>query len=199
MSKKQTAALHFNRNPRAEPKRNWLYLNIIVAVILILAGVAALFWLGQQAPSKADAPVVTSMPRQGQPAPDFRLMSLEGKPVSLSDFSGQVVLVNTWATWCPPCKAEMPTLHQFYLDNKDKGFVVLAVNSQEEQSTVSAFIQQQGFTFPVLLDSRAEMMNRYNVRGLPTSFIIGRDGAIKYVHSGGITRKQLEQAVGPLL
>jgi peroxiredoxin len=93
----------------------------------------------------------------------------------------------------------MPTLQSYYDQHKDDGFVVLAVNSQEDSATVNAFLQQTGFTFPVVLDSHAEMMNNYNIRALPTSYVIGRDGSIKYVHAGEINRQQLEAVIGPLL
>ena len=167
--------------------------------MLILVGVALLFWMGQQPGQQQEGSARALMPEQGQPAPNFSLMSLSGEPVSLSDYSGQVVLVNMWATWCPPCKAEMPTIHEYYQAHRDDGFVVLAVNSQEKATSVDSFIQAAGFTFPVLLDDRATVMDQYNVLGLPTSFIIGRDGTIQHTHTGQITKDQLEQYIDPLL
>ncbi len=182
----------------SSPSKVWLYVNITLAIILIFAGIVTLFWMGQQAPSNnnASAGVVT---QAGQPAPDFSLVSLEGETVQLSDFSGQVVMVNLWATWCPPCKAEMPTINAYYQAHKNEGFVVLAVNNQENKSQVSKFIQTNGFSFPVLLDAHSRVITDYNVRGLPTSFIIDRDGQIQHTHTGQISREQLEEIVGPLL
>jgi len=110
-----------------------------------------------------------------------------------------VILVNTWATWCPPCKAEMPAINKFYEAHQNDGLVVLAINSQEDVATVQQFINVQGFTFPVLLDTQASVINQYKVRGLPTTFIIDRDGVIRYVHTGAITQQQLEDVIGPLL
>ncbi|MCG3211753.1 MAG: Thiol-disulfide oxidoreductase ResA [Anaerolineae bacterium] len=201
MSKHKKSAVHYTPKKQAAPGNKLIFVNFFVAVILILAGIVVLFWLGRQSVAEQSSrqAAAPAMPQQGQPAPNFTLTSIEGQPVSLSDFSGQVVLVNTWATWCPPCKAEMPTLHTYYQQHKAEGFVVLAVNSQEDAGTVSAFIQQNGFNFPVVLDSHAAMMNQYNVLGLPTSFIIGRDGLIKYVHTGEITKDQLDRVISPLL
>ena len=118
----------------------------------MLGGVGMLFWLGQQqsSGSKAQAASGPAQPIE-QAAPNFSLPSLDSGNVALSDYSGQVVLVNLWATWCPPCKAEMPTINAFYEAHKDEEFVVLAINSQEQAPTVDAFIQAEGFSFPVLL------------------------------------------------
>jgi peroxiredoxin len=167
--------------------------------MLILAGVVFLFWMGQQSSQQQDGIAQAPLTQPGQRAPDFSLTSLSGEPVKLSDYSGQVVLINMWATWCPPCKAEMPTIDQYYQAHRDDGFVVLAVNSQEKADSVNSFIQDSGFTFPVLLDDQATVMDQYNVLGLPTSFIISRDGTIQHTHTGQITKDQLEQYIDPLL
>jgi peroxiredoxin len=93
----------------------------------------------------------------------------------------------------------MPAIDEFYEAHQNEGLVVLAVNSQEDAATVQRFIDTQEFTFPVLLDTQADVINQYKVRGLPTSFVIDRDGIIRYVHTGAITRQQLEKVIGPLL
>jgi len=90
--------------------------------------------------------------RIGSELDDFVLADMGGHPVRLSDYQGQVVLVNGWATWCPPCRAEMPTLQAFYDKHQDEGFTLLAINAGESQPTVSGFVSQMGFSFPVLLD-----------------------------------------------
>ncbi len=183
----------------SKPKQTWLYVNIIVAVVLIGSGVGVLFWLGQQSPGNTVNVPNQSTQGQARAAPDFTLPAASGEWVSLSDYRGQVVLVNFWATWCPPCKAEMPTINTFYQTHRHEGFVVLAVNAQEDAQTVNAFMEAHGFSFPVLLDQQAEVMNRYHVRGLPTTFIIDREGIIRHIQSGEITRQQLEAVVMPLL
>jgi peroxiredoxin len=189
----------YHRQPKANRKKSWLYLNLGLALALIVAGVVALFWLGQQSKQSTASASNPAADHQGRVAPDFTLYSPQGQSISLSDYAGQVILVNTWATWCPPCKAEMPTLNAFYEEHQQEGFVVLAVNSREDTDTVKRFIEQNGFSFPVLLDTRAEVMKRYNVLGLPTTFVIDREGFIQYVHTGEISRQQLEEVILPLL
>ncbi len=198
MSKHKKSAIRYNTKKQAAPNKNMLYTNILLAVVLILAGVGVLFWMGQQsATGQANTPATGILP--GQPAPNFTLTTLQGEPVKLSDYAGKVVMVNMWATWCPPCKAELPTIDAYYQEHSNDGFVVLAVNSQEAQSTVNTYISSTGFTFPVLLDSRGDVMDLYNVRALPTSFIIDRDGTVRHIHTGEVSRQQLAQYVEPLL
>jgi peroxiredoxin len=132
-------------------------------------------------------------------APDFTLQTLDGQTVNLSDYRGQVVLLNTWATWCPPCRAEMPDLEAYYQQHQEDGFVVLAVNTQESRDTVAAFLREHDFTFPVLLDPGGEVMREYGVLGLPTSFFIDRDGAMRGVWSGQLSPARLKELVDPLL
>jgi cytochrome c biogenesis protein CcmG/thiol:disulfide interchange protein DsbE len=201
MSKKQKKTGYAASKSQNAANSKWLYVNVVLAIVLILAGIGALFWMGKQsAQQQVSAPAAQpAMPQQGQPAPDFTLTSLDGTPVNLSDYDGQVVLVNMWATWCPPCKAEMPTIHDYYQAHKDDGFIVLAVNSQEDAANVNAFIEGSGFTFPVLLDKQAAVMDQYNVRGLPTTFIIDREGNVQHTHTGAITEEQLENYIDPLL
>lgn len=196
MSKKNTNS---NQRP-AFFQLPWIYINLALAAGLILAGAGMLFWMGRSSnttQAAALSPIFSQ--QQGQPAPDFSLVSPEGDRFDLSDYAGQVVMINMWATWCPPCKAEMPAINNFYEAHREQGFTVLAVNSQEDARTVKTFIQASGFSFPVLLDTKAEVMELYQVRGLPTSFIIDRNGAIQHVQTGAITEKQLEQIVLPLL
>lgn len=181
---------------RQNKSKTWLYVNIAIAIMLIVGGIAVLFWMGEQESEKS-APAPST--KIGAIAPDFQLPSLGGETVALSDYQGQVILVNTWATWCPPCKAEMPAIDEFYKTHQNEGFVVLAINSQEDAATVQRFINTQGFTFSVLLDTQARVINQYKVRGLPTSFVIDRDGIVRYVHTGAITQRQLEEVIGPLL
>ena len=126
-------------------------------------------------------------PREGFLAPDFTLQTVEGQTITLSELRGQAVLVNLWATWCPPCKAEMPAIQKMYEEYKDRGFVVLALDMtyQDSPSAVSPFIQEYGLTFPVLLDETGNVAEKYELRSLPSSFFIDRNGIIKEVVIGG--------------
>ncbi|MFC1930868.1 TlpA family protein disulfide reductase [Chloroflexota bacterium] len=126
----------------------------------------------------------TAAPVAGKPAPDFQLSTLDGQSVSLSDFQGNPVLLNFWATWCGPCRLEIPFLQLTYEEWADKGLVILAVDVGEKQSSVKEFIEQFGSTFPVLLDPRQEVALMYNIRALPTTFFIDANGKIQDIHVG---------------
>jgi cytochrome c biogenesis protein CcmG/thiol:disulfide interchange protein DsbE len=128
-------------------------------------------------------------PQKGFRAPDLTLLNLEGQEVSLSDFRGQLVLVNFWATWCPPCRQELPAIQAQYESTDD--LVVLGVNFQEKADEVRPFVTEAGLTFPVLLDETGRAALIYRVRGLPTSFMVDADGLIAAVHVGPMTARQL--------
>jgi peroxiredoxin len=201
MSKALTSK-HFPKSVKSKiqnKSKTWFYLNIVLAVSLIAAGVGMLLWLGWQSADKQAASATRGLIRAGQPAPDFSLPALNGETIRLNDLKGQVVLVNLWATWCPPCKAEMPVIDTFYQAQQEAGFTALMVNVQEDGAAVQAFIKANGFGFPVLLDSRGELMNLYGVRGLPTTFIIDRNGLVRHIQTGAITEAELEAVVNPLL
>ena len=124
---------------------------------------------------------------RGSRAPDFDLPSLDGGQVSLEEQRGKVVLVNFWATWCQPCEAEMPAMQKMYEEYKDQGFVVLALNMtyQDTPSAVLPFTQEYGLTFPILLETDGKVASQYELRSLPSSFFIDRDGIIQEVVIGG--------------
>jgi peroxiredoxin len=126
-------------------------------------------------------------PQQGFLAPDFALNTPAGETVRLSELRGQAVLVNLWATWCPPCRAEMQSIEKMYQEYKDQGFTVLAVNMtyQDDPLAVMPFVEEQGLTFPILLDESGEMGNVYQLRSLPSSYFLRRDGIINEVVIGG--------------
>ena len=126
-------------------------------------------------------------PQTGFLAPDFELSTPTGETIKLSDLRGQAVLVNLWATWCPPCRAEMQTIEKVYNEYKEEGFTVLAVNMtyQDDPAAVTPFLDEQGLTFPVLLDKTGEMGKAYQLKSLPSSYFIDREGVISEVVIGG--------------
>jgi len=141
-------------------------------------------------------------PQQGFLAPDFELQTTTGETVKLSDLRGQAVLVNLWATWCPPCRAEMQTIEKIYNEYKAQGFFVLAVNMtyQDEASNILPFITEQGLTYSILLEPNGAMAKEYRLRSLPSSFFIRRDGIINEVVIGGpMSEKLLRQRVEAIL
>jgi len=190
MARKSYAA---RRDKPQAKTRNTLFLAIaLLAALVILAGVLMLV-KGRSAAAPAGPA------RVGAPIADFTLTDLFGTQVRLSDFAGRPVLINAWATWCPPCMAEMPALHDFYQRHQAEGFVLLAVNGGEEPSLVRSFIQEAGFTFPVLLDSGAARLSELGIRNFPTSILVGRDGTVRKIHTGMLTAGQLEIEIAPLL
>ena len=148
-------------------------------------------------PNRSSAGVTTSLgrtPNSGDLAPDFTLKTLDGEPVSLSDLRGQPVLINFWATWCGPCRIEMPLIEEMYQKYKDEGFVVLAVDIEESITVVQSFVNSMGLTFPILLDYKGEVSNGpYRIRALPTSYFVGRDGKITAAHRGMMNRRMIER------
>lgn len=126
-------------------------------------------------------------PREGFLAPDFSLQTLEGETVTLSDLRGQAVLVNLWATWCPPCRAEMPAMQKLYEEYKDDGFVVLAINMtyQDNAPAIDPFVRENKLAFPILIEPTGEVAEKYELRSLPSSFFINREGLIQEVVIGG--------------
>ncbi len=159
--------------------------RIILYILLLIAGAA---WIIVSADaSGATRTNNLPAPQAGFPAPDFVLKSPQGESYTLSELRGQAVLVNLWATWCPPCRAEMPAIERMYQEYKARGFIVLAINttSQDDPFAVVPFTQEYSLSFPILLDERGEVAKAYQLRSLPSSFFIGPDGVISEVVIGG--------------
>jgi len=159
--------------------------RIILYVLLLIAGaswtVLSIDNTGASTSGHIPAPQV------GFAAPDFSLPSTEGKTYTLSELRGQAVLINLWATWCPPCRAEMPTIEKIYQEYKDQGFIVLAVDMtyQDDPLQIVPFSEEHGLTFPILLDESGVVGSAYQLRSLPSSFFVNREGIITEVVIGG--------------
>ena len=135
-------------------------------------------------------------PLVGAPAPDIALKDLQGQEVRLSDLHGKVVLVNFWATWCKPCKEEMPAMQASYERLRDQGFVVLAVNELEDVEKVAEHIKTHGHTFLVVMDHNNGVANRYGVVGLPASFLIDRQGIVReHIFGSLLTEQRIAELV----
>ncbi|NQT30127.1 MAG: TlpA family protein disulfide reductase [Candidatus Saganbacteria bacterium] len=111
-------------------------------------------------------------------APDFTLYDLAGKSHTLSDYKGKVVFLNFWATWCPPCRTEMPAMQKLFLDSDKSKFVMLAVDINQKKRVVADFAKTNGYTFPILLDTNGKVSDKYQVSGIPATFIIDKSGNI---------------------
>ena len=171
--------------------------RIILYILLLIAGAS---WIILSANTTNSGTDNTSAPQAGFAAPDFTLKTPKGETYTLSKLRGQAVLVNLWATWCPPCRAEMPTIDKMYQEYKDRGFTVLAINmtSQDDPLKVIPFTQEYGLTFPILLEETGDVATLYQLRSLPSSYFINRAGIIQEVVIGGpmaeaLLRTRIEQ------
>jgi|SRR5690348_8241518 len=154
---------------------------------LLAAAAVAWYWLFQR---PAATPVV------GRPAPAIQLPTLAGSEASLSDYKGRPVVVNFWATWCEPCKQEMPALQAAAASHPD--MVVLGVDNVESAVKVKPFVDQLGVRFPILLDEDGSVMERYQVTGLPTSFFIDRSGTLRSLYRGALTEEILRSSLASI-
>ena len=135
---------------------------------------------------------------EGKAAPDFKLKGMDGKEVALSALKGKVVVLDMWATWCPPCRASLPHLDKLYQSVKDKGVNVYAVNLQEEQEDVEKFVTSTKLTVPVLLDKDGAVAQAYKASAIPQTVVIGKDGKVAKVFvgfGGEETAKEMKEAV----
>jgi peroxiredoxin len=127
---------------------------------------------------------LTKLPETPQ-APDFTLTDLDGNRHRLSDYLGQVVIINFWATWCPPCRAEMPSMQRAWEALKQEGIVMLGIDVGEDEDTIFLFTANYPVEFPLLLDRDSEVIAQWPVRGLPTTFVVDPKGRIVYQAIGG--------------
>ena len=145
-------------------------------------------------------PTAVAGPLVGDPAPDFELIEAgSGNMLRLSDFRGRPVLVNFWATWCAPCRTEMPALEEAAATYRDAGLQVLAVNFGESQPAVLAFAGELSLQLPLLLDSDGAVQQSYRVPGYPSSYFIDRQGRVAAVHLGILTEDQLSARLATIL
>jgi peroxiredoxin len=171
---------------------------------LILLSLVLLFSIGSRAGTKtsnsaaARENYVVPVP-VNYPSPVLELENLNGEVESLEDFQGQVVLVNNWATWCPPCKAEMPTLAGYFNDHVDEGFMVIAIEAGDPRDQVLQFAEEFDLPFKVWLDPSSKALNAFKNGNLPSSYVLDRDGMIRYAWTGEINREMLDKYITPLL
>ena len=169
----------------------WLFLGAIGFAVVTLAGIA---------PGTRGVWAADERPEEGHHAPDFALKTLDEKTVRLSDLRGnKVVLINFWATWCPPCRLEMPTMQKIYSEYKGRGFEIFAINIEPDaKEEIREFMEELRLTFPVLLDHDMKVTRKYRLIGLPVSFLIDRQGIIRAKEVGyhdwteKASRKQVE-------
>ncbi|SHI53034.1 Peroxiredoxin [Malonomonas rubra DSM 5091] len=152
-------------------------IKTLTTLVLVLLATLLLSACGDQ--QTQDQPQVAANLGKGSPAPNFTLLDMQGNNVSLADLKGKVVILNFWATWCPPCREEMPSMEMLHRKFKDQGLVMLAVNVEKDgKSLVDAFLKRTPYSFPILLDVDAEVQNMYKVFRFPETYIIDRNGNI---------------------
>lgn len=131
--------------------------------------------------------------KPGDAAPNFQLTTLDGKTVELSDYRGKGVFLNFWATYCPPCKEEMPYMDNLYKEFKDKGIEILAVNVGEPPLTAQKFVERYDLSFPILMDEREEVYKAYGVKPIPSTFLIDKDGKVIDRVTKGLTEQEIRE------
>jgi thiol-disulfide isomerase/thioredoxin len=166
--------------------------NVLIVVILA-AGMA---WTAASRVTSA----LSTRDRARRATPDFALDTLDGGKFRLADHIGKPVVVNFWATWCPPCRAELPAFEEVYRNNRDQGLVVVGVDVAESPDVVAKYVSEIGLTYPIALDASGAATELYRIEGMPTTFFVGRDGRIHDMVIGGpLTKAAIESQVAELL
>ena len=165
----------------------------------ICLGAAICFLIAGFSPSLGAAGQRSAQKEALQKAPPFRLKGLEGKEVRLENYAGKVILLDFWATWCPPCQDEIPDLIDVYNQYRERGFVILGVASGDDPSAVRDFVKKKRVSYPILLGDETIFAAYRGVYFLPTAFLIDRKGYIRQKMVGPKDKETLEQKIGPLL
>jgi len=181
------------KKPVKNKKKQNRNVQIIVGIVVVL--MVSVLLLSLQNSQQAGVQKAI----QGKSVGDFALTDLEGETIHLSDYQGKYVLLNAWATWCPPCRAEMPDLNAFHQAHQDKGFEILAINAGETRDIAAQFAVSLGLGFKVVLDSDGTVLNGLGITGFPTSILIDPEGKVAMIHIGMIFPEDLNNKVLPFL
>ncbi|MFW5972303.1 MAG: TlpA family protein disulfide reductase [Bacillota bacterium] len=172
-------------------KKTSLIISLVLIIILSLGGFIIYQKGTDENQNKENVPEenVSIGTNIGEKAPNFTLKKVNGEEVSLYSLHGRKIFLNFWATWCPPCRQEMPDIQKLYEEHKD--ITILAVNLRENKGQVSEFLMANGYNFPVVLDPDGNIGNQYMVRGIPTTYILDENGVIIDKTSGVLTYEQM--------
>lgn len=184
-----------------KPSRSTNFLPFILGGLglILLSGITLIRQANQGNDPRPFDPNILPPQVIAQPAPELTLSDLEGNLVSLSDFLGQVVLLNNWATWCPPCREEMPEFQAYYEDHQGDGFQIIAVEAGQPAGQVRAFAEGLGLSFLVLLDPEQVSLSKFHSTSLPNTWVIDRTGQLRLTWLGSINGATLEEYVTPIL
>lgn len=172
---------------------------IPIGIGLLLVGFAILALASPKSQGNAESLSSVVPVSVNYAAPELSLENINGRIESLADYRENVVLVNNWATWCPPCKAEMPTLAAYYNEHNAEGFTIIAIEAGDPVDAVSQFVQSYNLKFPIWLDPNSASLKAFGNGSLPNSYVIDRSETIRYAWTGEINRAMLEKYVTPLL
>lgn len=179
----------------------WFWMAAI-SLTLVLGGAWVILseaGVGTGAVTTNGAVALEPAPIAGHPAPDFELTNMDGETVRLSDFEGKPVVLNFWATWCGPCRAEFPEFQEAAVENADR-LVIVGINntSTDNPNAIPDFLDQFGITFPILLDNDREAVDAYNILGLPTTIFIDDKGVVNEVFTGPLNKAYIEAKISEL-
>jgi peroxiredoxin len=160
--------------------------NILRRIVLLALAVITIGLLVLPGCGLTPAPII------GYPAPDFTLIDLDGNAVRLVDYRGKVVFLNFWATWCPPCRIEMPAMEELYQEYKDKDVVIIGVDLGESRSSVQSFVEENDYSWTFVIDSTGEVARDYMVTLIPSSFFVDGDGIIRALQVGAMSKTTME-------
>jgi thiol-disulfide isomerase/thioredoxin len=194
------------RRKKNNASRAPVFLGTGIALIGLMAVLLLVFGKQDVAESKtalpdysAPSPYSVTPVEVNYAAPELSLQNVNGNTEALTDYLAQVVLVNNWATWCPPCKAEIPTLEEYYKAHSEEGFVIIGVEAGESHTEVAQFVKSSVITYPVWIDLKNASLRAFGSSGLPNSFVIDRNGVVRLTWVGEINREMLEKYVTPLI
>jgi peroxiredoxin len=192
----------FSINPMvSQTKKQKVNLGQIIPLVLIGLGLIVLGLVAIKVLTSGNFPTDYSVVPTvvNFPAPDLTLNDLNGRKVNLSDYRQQIVLINNWATWCPPCKEEMPTLLKYFNAHSDQGFLLIGIEAGDPVEDVVKFVDEYGLIFPVLLDPNNKSLIAFHNASLPSSYVIDHSGNVILAWTGPISQAMLEKYLTPLL
>ena len=170
----------------------WLW---VIPALFALGALGLAFKLFQESTTSASVLNNGRTLVSGGPAPEFQLQTSDGNMVSLSDYRGKAVMLNFWATWCAPCRSEMPDMEKVYKEKLGQDVVILAVNVQEAQVPVQAFVDRFSLTFPILMDVNGDLVEEYGIQSLPTSYFIDKQGRIASFSLGALNESAISRRI----